>query len=88
METITLNDGTIVDGTVLENGDGIIIFVYLKGMTVLQGVLLFSDTEKSERFVVHSHGVEHIYEGFTEIYAASHEFGNCNLTMRKVQNAS
>ena len=88
METITLNDGTVLNGTVLDNGDGVIIFVYLKDMTVLQGVLLFSDTEKSERIVVHFHGAEHIYEGYTEIYRASHEYGNCNLTMRKVQNAS
>ena len=83
METITLHDGTVVNGHILDNGDGRTIFVYLDGMTVVQGVMLFADPEKSKRITAHNHGVEHVYEGYTDLYHASHEYGNCNLTMRR-----
>lgn len=85
-EQLTLNDGTTVPGRILESGDGQIIFVYLYGMTVVQGVMLFSDMERISRIVAFNHGVEHVYTGYTCIYAASHEFGNCNLVMKKGEN--
>jgi len=85
METITLNNGTTVNGHILENGDGQMIYVYLNGMTVAEGVLLFSDSENTAVLTAVNHGEEHVYEGFTEIWSASHEFGNCNLVMRRAQ---
>lgn len=84
MEILILNDGTEVNGHILDGGDGKTIFVYLDGKTVIEGVLLFSDIEKISRITEHNHGEEHIYEGYTELWSASHEFGNCNLVMRKV----
>lgn len=84
MEILILNDGTEVNGHILDGGDGQTIFVYLDGKTVIEGVLLFSDIEKISRITEHNHGEEHIYEGYTELWSASHEFGNCNLVMRKV----
>lgn len=87
METLTLNDGTVVNGHVIENGDGQIIYVYLDGMSLVDGVMLFSDREKTINIVAMSHGVEHVYYGFTIIWSASAEFGNCNLVMRKDNNA-
>jgi len=81
METLTLNDGTVVNGHCFEDDTN--LFVYLDNMTVIQGVMLFSDQNRTERIVAMNHGNEHIYEGYTDIYAASHEFGNCNLVMRK-----
>ncbi len=81
METLTLNDGTEVNGHCLEDDRN--LFVYLDGMTVIQGVTLFSDPEKTRRITAKNHGNEHVYEGYTDIYSASHEYGNCNLVMRK-----
>ncbi len=83
-ETITLNDGTEINGSVIENGDGRIIFVYLYKMKLTDGFALFSDPNKTIRMIAMNHGNEHIYEGFTEISAINSEFGNCNLTMKKV----
>lgn len=87
METLTLNDGTVVDGHILESSDGQEIYVYLDGMTVAAGVSLFADPGKSARVVAMNHGVEHVYEGYTELWNASHEYGNCNLVMRRHGNA-
>ena len=83
METLTLNEGTNVNGHILEGGDGQTIFIYLDGMSVVEGVMLFSDAEKTGRIIEHNHGEERIYEGYTELWSASHEFGNCNLVMKK-----
>ena len=83
METLTLNDGTVVTGHILASGDGERIYVYLDGMTVVHGVALFGDPTKTSRIVAMNHGTETVYEGYTDLYSASHEFGNCNLVMRK-----
>ena len=83
METITLNDGTELQGHILENGDDRIIFVYLDGMSLMDGYALMSDRNKTIRMTALNHGNEHVYDGFTEIDAISSAFGNCNLTMRK-----
>lgn len=86
METLTLNDGTVLDGHILESGDNREIFVYLDGMSIMQGVTLFSDSDKTCRIIAMNYGEEHIYENYTELWSASHEYGNCNLVMRKVEN--
>lgn len=86
METLTLNDGTVINGHILEGGEGS-IFVYLDGMTILQGVTIFSDEENVSHIVANNHSVETVYDGYTEIKNASHEFGNCNLVMRRPTNA-
>ena len=83
METIRLNDETVVNGHILDNGDGMIIFVYLDGMSLADGFRLFSDTNRTARMIAMNHGVQHVYDGYTEITAVNGEFGNCNLTMRK-----
>ena len=86
MEILTLNDGTEVNGHILDGGDGQTIFVYLDGMSIVQGVTLFSDSDKTCKIVAISYGTEHVYNDYTELWSASHEFGNCNLVMRKVEN--
>lgn len=88
MRAITLNDGTVLEGHVLENGDGMSIYVYLDGKTVIEGVLLFADSEKSCHIVANSYGHEHVYDGYTHLYSASHEYGNCNLVMRKEEQSA
>ena len=84
METITLNDGTVLNGHILNNGDGRLIFVYLDGKSLAEGFLLFSDQSKTIRITENNHGNEHVYENYTEITSINSEFGNCNLTLRKV----
>lgn len=83
METLTLYDGTTVNGHILDGGDGVTIFVYLDEMDLLAGVTLFSDSAKTTRITANNHGVEHLYAGYTVLWSASIEFGNCNLVMRK-----
>lgn len=87
MEILILNDGTEVNGTILESGDMQTIFVYLDSMSIVDGVMLFSDEEKTAKITAMNHGAEHIYEGYTKLWSASHEFGNCNLVMRRANNA-
>ena len=85
METITLNDGTVVNGHAFETDTALLVYVYDTPM--LDGLLLFSDPEKTRRMVELNHGVEHIYSGYTQITAASAEYGNCNIVMRRGGNA-
>ena len=87
METLTLNDGTVVNGHILDSGDGQSIFVYLDSMNILQGVMLFSDAEKTINITAMNHGNEHVYYGYTILWSVSAEYGNCNLVMRKDNNA-
>lgn len=79
METITLNDGTVVTGHCIEDGNT--LFMYLDGKTVIEGILLISG--KTDTIQAENHGAHHTYVGYTEIYAASHEYGNCNLVLKR-----
>ena len=83
METITLNDGTILNGHILEDGFGQRIFVYIDGMSLMQGFMLMSNASKTSVMVANNRGTEHTYTGFTEIISIDSEYGNCNLVMRK-----
>lgn len=79
METITLNDGTVVNGHCIQDGDT--LFMYLDGKTIAEGIALIDgNTERIEEI---NHGNTHTYEGFTELYAVSHEYGNCNIILKR-----
>ena len=84
METLTLSDGTTVNGHCFADDRN--LYVYLDGMTVIDGVLLCTP-ERMSRVVANNRGNEHVYEGFTEIWSANHEFGNCNLIQRRREDA-
>lgn len=84
METITLNDGTVVDGHC--HADDRNLYLYLDGKTVIEGVMLCTP-ERMTRITANNRGNEHVYEGYTEIWSANHEFGNCNLILRRAENA-
>ena len=81
METITLNDGTVVTGHCIADKDT--LFMYLDGKTVMEGITLIAG--KTDPIEEENHGVHHTYEGFTEIYAVSHEYGNCNVVLKREQ---
>lgn len=83
VETLTLNDGTVLNGHILENGDGQIIFVYLDNLPLVTGFILFNDATKTNRIVEQNHGETNVYDGYTVMTAINTEFGNCNVTMRK-----
>lgn len=83
MEILTLNDGTAVNGHILDNGDGRIIYVYLDGKTLAEGFVLFSDPEETKRIVAMNRGIETVYLGYTNMTAISSEYGNCNIVMQK-----
>ena len=86
METLTLVDGTILDGHVLPSSDMDRIFVYLTGKTLAEGYAVFSDAVNIAVITEMNHGTEHVYEGYTEITAINNEYGNCNLTLKRVNN--
>ena len=85
METLKMMDGTVLEGHILESGNGRTIFVYINNMSVVDGVTIFANRAKTGRIIATNHEAQHIYEGYTHLYAASNEFGNCNIVMEKEQ---
>ena len=88
METITLIDGTVINGSVMPSGSGDCLFVYLTGKTLMEGITIFGDASNVARLVVDFHGTVREYEGYTRITAINTEFGNCNLTLRRASNVA
>lgn len=82
-ETITLNDGTVLEGHCIRVD--LNLFVYLTGgISMAEAFALFTVPDKLIRITENNHGNEHIYDGFTALTAINTEYGNCNLTLRKV----
>ena len=85
MQTIRMSDNTVVPGHILPGRDGRYIFVYLDGMSLADGFSLMSNTSKTGVMTtVYGEEDQNTYIGYTEITAMNTDFGNCNLTMRKV----
>ena len=82
-ETLILNDGTVVAGHILENGDGLTIFVYLDGLSLAEGFSLFSAQGRTKHITAYNHGATHEYDGFTHLSSISDEYGNCNIVMKR-----
>ena len=83
MQQLILNDGTVLDGHIIDNGDGMIIFVYLNNMSMDAGFAIMKDSAKTSKIRAISFGHEYIYTGYTNIKSISSEYGNCNLVMTK-----
>lgn len=83
MEQIILIDGTVLDGHIIDNGDGQVIFVYLNNMSIVDGFNIFSNKERIKKIIASSHGEEFVYNRYTELFSISHEFGNCNIALRR-----
>lgn len=84
MRTITLNDGTVLEGTILEGGYDDYILVYIDGMPLAQGFAIFSDASKTSHIVYNNYEKTAVYDRFTELAGINSEFGNCNVMLRKV----
>lgn len=82
-ETITLYDGTVLAGHCIRVD--VHLFVYLTGgISMAEGFAIFTQPDRLIRIVENNHGHEHIYDGYTQLTAINTEYGNCNLTLRKV----
>ena len=83
METLTFNDGTVLAGTILEDGRGLYINIYLEGLSLAEGFIILNNPQLTCRIVANNRENEHIYEGYTELGGINNEFGNCNALLRK-----
>ena len=80
MPTVTI-DGIIYDGhCLLSDGH---LFLYLNKMTLAQGFMILSISEKLSVIHENSYGHERDYEGYTKLVAINDEYGNCNATLIK-----
>lgn len=59
------------------------LFVYLDGMTILEGFAIVSAPHALDSILEKSYGRETVYAGYTEITAISGEYGNCNIVLKK-----
>lgn len=88
METLTLANGRKLDGSILPNGDGLTIFVYLYGLSILEGATIFSNKGNIATITAMNHGTETVYEGYTEMTSINNEYGNCNIVLRRPYNVT
>lgn len=82
-EYLILNNGeTVHDAHCLQDDNT--LFVYITGDADLMEILtLFSVPENTEVIRASRYGEEATYEGYTELYSMSREYGNINLVMKK-----
>lgn len=83
-----MNSIKLSDGTIIENAeclyDDVHLYIYISGMSLVEGVTVLSDPEKNRQITaMKGETILRVYEGYTELYAASMEFGNCNLILKK-----
>ena len=72
-ETITLADGTVLDGHVLES-DGR-LYVYLNRSTLGAAFPVLNDPEKTAVVVARIYGQDTVYTGYDHLTAVTEEFG-------------
>ena len=83
METITLNNGTVIENAhCIEMDDR--LFVYIEqDQTMTWAVTLFDHPENTREITENRYGAEKTYKGYTMLYSVSREYGNVNLVLRK-----
>ena len=81
MQTITLHDGTVLNG-ICDLDDGY-LYMYIHNLTMVDGFALFSVPAKTDKIIFNSYLNEYVYEGYTEIYSINMSRGNFNIVMRK-----
>ena len=67
MNTITLNDGTVLEDANILDMNGSLCFFVRNGMTMAEVFGLFNDPEKTETITVSQYGQEKAYEGYTDL---------------------
>lgn len=87
--TLTLVDGTVLNGYTLPNGDGSVLFVYLTGLSIMEGFTIFSDAGNIQTITetIDAQNVK-VHKGYTKLIAINGEFGNCNITLRRGSDAA
>ena len=82
-EFIILNNDVLIQNTHCLQDD-YALYVYITGDADLMETLqLFSVPENTEVIEATRFGEKATYEGYTELYSMSREYGNINLVMKK-----
>ena len=72
METITLNDGTVLENSHVVLGRNILWF-YLNGISFNDAFTLMSDPDNTVEIVAEQYGVETTYTGYTDLFSLTRE---------------
>ena len=81
-QTLTLNDGTVLDGHCFES-DGV-LYVYLDRGTLKSVFPLLSERSKTSVIRADSYGTLTVFEGYTKLFALREETdGTVNACLRK-----
>ena len=67
METITMKDGTEIQGGYVIPGNGRLWFYVNNGMTMAEVFALFNNPEKTDRISC-SRNTEEVFEGYTDLF--------------------
>ena len=70
-ETLTLNDGTVLNGHALGSEDELFLYVY--GTTLADLYPLISDAEKTAKIQEDRNGDQMIYTGYNYLYSIREE---------------
>ena len=82
-ETLKLNDGTVLNGHVLESGGDLFLYVYGSSLTDLYPLL--SVPAKTKQIVADRYGEKTTYTGYNYLYCIREEVtGMCSAGLRKV----
>ena len=74
METLTLNDGTVLAGYCSETSGK--LFVYLYDQTLLSAYEYLSFPEKTVRIQENNYDAKYTYNGYNHLYCISEESGS------------
>lgn len=64
---LILNDGTEIEGGYAGISSRGNLWLWFTGYTMAQAVMMFLDTEKTEKIVFMASETEEVYEGYTEM---------------------
>ena len=67
METLTMNDGTVLEDSHVILNNGLLSFYVQNGMTLPEVYVIFSDPQKTAKITAFRFGAERVYEGYTDL---------------------
>lgn len=87
MRNLTLNDGTMLDGKAIRDGD--VLWVYLDGTKMADAYPELSAEEKTEKITANEYGEITEYTGFTYLFSMREEMsGTLSAGLRREVNAN